>query len=145
MRRATATLLTAMVLLLGCAAAGRCEADRVLMSSSFAHVELDGTVPQTAGPSDFNAGVGYEWTIRALSDEEIAFLMRDTIDPRWKESPTQKAEADRDSFAMAAALGTALQRLAGFWDPPLASVLLWLPVLALMLRPPRPTRADDQS
>lgn len=146
MHRTAAAFVMATCLLFGTAAAARCESDQaILPSSGFARLELNGTIlpAQNGGVSDPD-GTGHERTIRALTDDEVAFLMRDSIDPRWNDRPDREDVADRDSFAMAAALGSALQRLAGFWGPRLASVLLWLFVLVFMARRPRATHANDR-
>jgi hypothetical protein len=147
MRRAITVSVTALVLSIGSGVAAFCAADPVFpLSSDLARVEFNAArfTAQTAGLSDFDE-TARERTIRALSDEEVARLMRDNIDSRWNDRASRNDVAERDPFAMAAAVGSALQRLAGFWDPRLAGVLLWLFVLALMVRAPRETRAKAQN
>jgi hypothetical protein len=142
MLRASACFIAAVALLwvLGVGAFAA-ESHFYPLSDSLAQVPLSGgfTFPaQSAGSDGAPFGTAdHEETIRVLTDDEIAFMARGTIDPDWDAHRDQSRDADLASFAYAAALGSTLQWLASFWDPRLTGVLLWLGFLALMLRPPR--------
>ncbi len=141
MLRASASLVAGLALLVALAvAAVAAESHFYPLSGSLARVDLPGafSFPAQGGGTTgaFPEPGGHE-TIRVLSDDEIAFMARDTIDPDWDAPRDQSGNTDRASFAFAAALGESLQWLASFWDVRLTFVLLWLGFLGFMLRVPR--------
>jgi hypothetical protein len=141
MLRASASFIAALALLFALVvAAFAAESHFYPLSGSLARIDLPGafSFPAQGTGSDgaFSEPGGHE-TIRVLTDDEIALMARDTIDPDWDAPRDQSGNADRASFAFAETLGSTLQWLAGLWDARLTGVLLWLGFLGFMLRPPR--------
>lgn len=153
MLRASASFLAGLTLLLALAvAAFAAESHFYPLSGSLARVDLPGAFAfpaKDAGSGGALSKSGDHETIRVLTDDEIAFMARGTIDPDWGAPRDQSGNVDRASFAFAEALGSSVQWLASLWDGRLTGVLLWLAFLAFMLRPPcvranaRAEKSDD--
>ncbi|MGA3303276.1 MAG: hypothetical protein ABSC72_08315 [Methylovirgula sp.] len=141
MLRASASFIAGLALLLALVvAAFATESHFYPLSGSLARLDLPGAFAfpaQGAGSGGAFSEPGDHETIRVLTDDEIAFMARGTIDPDWDAPRDQSGNVDRASFAFAEALGSSLQWLASLWDLRLTGVLLWLAFLAFMLRPPR--------
>ncbi len=116
MLRASASFIAGLALLFALAvAAFAAESHFYPLSGSLARVDLPGAFAfpaQGAGSDAAFSGPGDHETIRVLTDDEIAFMARGTIDPDWDEPRDQSRNADRASFAFAEALGSTLQWLA---------------------------------
>ncbi len=142
MARALVRLLASLVAVSLFAAIAHCDPGHFYpISAAMARADITASLHDyaaSAPPESFGGGAANERTIRALSDEEEAPLARRFIGTEWNGGQPQGDARDYvASLQMAAAFGSILLWLASLWDPRLTSVLLWLFLLGLLLRPPR--------